>query len=117
MALSPPVANSLTIAVTVPVPASTTAEYCLSAASCVIAQGSIRAPEPGVIVTVWVYASAPPKKLYHLIVTVVAVTLWSKIGVEKPVLGVGVGQKQSDFVRFGRKRSEEHTSELQSRGQ
>jgi len=41
--------------------------------------------------------------LYHLIVTVVAVTLWSRIGVEKPVLGVGVGQKQSDFVRFGRK--------------
>src|SRR5438445_13176998 len=102
MALSPPVANSLTIAVTVPVPASTTAEYCLSAASCVIAQGSIRAPEPGVIVTVWVYASAPPKKLYHLIVTVVAVTLWRRIGVEKPVRGVGIVREQSEVVRVGR---------------
>src|SRR5438132_13965950 len=100
MALSPPVANSLTIAVTVPVPASTTAEYCLSAASCVIAQGSIRTPEAGVIVTVWVYASAPPRKLYHLMVTGVPVTRWSRMGVEKSVLRVGVEQRQRDVVRF-----------------
>ena len=39
----------------------------------------------------------------QLIVTVVAVTLCRRIGVDQPVVCVGVGQKQSDFVRFGRK--------------
>src|SRR5256885_7040167 len=103
MALSPPLANSLTIAVTVPVPPSTTTEYCLSAASCVIDHGSIRIALPAAMFTVCVKASAPPLKLYQRRVTVVAVTLCSRIGVDQPVVCVGVGQKQSDFVRFGRK--------------
>src|SRR5437762_2437755 len=103
MALSPPLANSLTIAVTVPVPPSTTTEYCLSAASCVIDHGSIRIALPAAIFRVCVNASAPPLKLYQRRVTVVAVTLCSRIGVDQPVVCVGVGQKQSDFVRFGRK--------------
>src|SRR5207253_3524058 len=50
-----------------------------------------------------VNASEPPAKLYQLIVTVVAVTLCRRIGVLQPVVCVGVGQKQSDFVTFGRK--------------
>src|SRR5947207_15029169 len=103
MALSPPLANSLTIAVTVPVPPSTTTEYCLSAVSCEKDQGSTRTPPPAATFTVCVKASVPPWKLYQLIVTVVAVTLCSRIGVDQPVVCVGVGQKQSDFVRFGRK--------------
>src|SRR5919197_5112317 len=103
MALSPPLANSLTTAVTVPVPPSTTTEYCLSAASCVLDQGSMRIALPAVMLTVCVNASVPPVKLYHRSVTVVAVTLCRRIGVVHPVVGVGVGQKQSDFVRFGRK--------------
>src|SRR2546423_271932 len=103
MALSPPLANSLTIAVTVPVPPSTTTEYCLSAASCVIDHGSIRIALPAAMFTVCVKASAPPLKLYQRSVTVVAVTLCSRIGVDQPVVCVGVGQKQSDLVRFGRK--------------
>src|SRR5216117_2975080 len=103
MALSPPLANSLTTAVTIPVPPSTTTEYCLSAASCVIDHGSIRTAEPTVMLTVCVNARAPPVKLYQRSVTVVAVTLCRRIGVVQPVVCVGVGQKQSDFVRFGRK--------------
>src|SRR2546423_1335734 len=103
MALSPPLANSLTIAVAVPVPPSTTTEYCLSAASCVIDRGSIRIALPAAMFTVCVKASAPPLKLYQRSVTVVAVTLCSRIGVDQPVVCVGVGQKQSDLVRFGRK--------------
>src|SRR5436190_18169436 len=103
MALSPPLANSLTIAVIVPVPPSTTTEYCLSAASCANDQGSTRVPPPAGTLTVWVNASVPPWKLYQLIVTVVGVTLCRRIGVDQPVVCVGVGQKQSDFVRFGRK--------------
>src|SRR5438874_10384702 len=63
----------------------------------------MRTLPPGVIDTVCVNASAPPRKLYQLIVTVVAVMLCSRIGVDHPVVCVGVGQKQSDFVRFGRK--------------
>src|SRR5206468_9129694 len=74
MALSPPLANSLTIAVTVPVPPSTTTEYCLSAASCEKDHGSMRTPPPAMRFTVCVKASAPPRKLYQLTVTVVAVT-------------------------------------------
>ena len=35
--------------------------------------------------------------------TVVAVTLCRRIGVDQPVVAVGVGQKQSDFVTFGKK--------------
>ena len=103
MALSPPLANSLTIAVTVPVPPSTTTEYCLSAVSCEDDQGSMRVAVPGARLTVCVNASEPPAKLYQLIVTVVAVTLCRRMGVLHPVVCVGVGQKQSDFVRFGRK--------------
>src|SRR5919201_6469432 len=103
MALSPPDANSETLAVTVPVPPSTTTEYCLSAASCGTLQGSTRMPPPAVRLTVCVNARAPPRKLYQLSVTVVAVTLCNKMGVDQPVDCVGVGQKQSDFVRFGRK--------------
>src|SRR3982074_3405021 len=91
------------MAVTVPVPASTTTEYCLSAARCVMVQGSMRIPTPGVRFTLCVKASDPPRKLYQLIVALVAVTLCSRIGVDQPVVGVGVGQKQSDFVRLGRK--------------
>ena len=49
-------------------------------------QGSIRIPLPGVSVTVWVNASAPPTKLYQLTVAVVAVTLCRRIGVVQPVL-------------------------------
>src|SRR2546427_97412 len=103
MALSPPLANSLTIAVIVQVPPSTTTEYCLSAASCEKDQGSMRVPPPAGTLTVCVNASPPPWKLYQLTVTVVAVTLCRRIGVDQPVVCVGVGQKQSDFVRFGRK--------------
>src|SRR5438309_1431110 len=103
MALSPPLANSLTIAVIIPVPPSTTTEYCRSAVSCENDQGSTRVPPPGVRLTVCVKASEPPAKLYQLIVTVVAVTLCRRMGVLQPVVCVGVGQKQSDFVRFGRK--------------
>src|SRR5256885_6488759 len=102
MALSPPLANSLTIAVTVPAPPSTTTEYCLSAASCANDHGSIRVPPPAVRFTVCVKASAPPWKLYQLIVAVVAVTLCRRIGVLQPVVCVGVGEKQSGLVRVGR---------------
>src|SRR2546428_8414738 len=97
MALSPPVANSLTSAVTVPVPASTRTEYCLSAASCGMDAGSTRIPAPGVKLTDWVKASVPPWKLYQLRVAVVAVTLWRRIGVVHPAV------PPRNFVRLGRK--------------
>src|SRR5256885_14452487 len=97
MALSPPVANSLTSAVTVPVPPSTTTEYCLSEASCGMEAGSTRIPAPGVRVTVCVKASAPPWKLYQLSVAVVAVTLCRRIGVVHPAV------PPRNFVRLGRK--------------
>src|SRR4029078_11406169 len=96
MGLSPPVANSLTIAVTVPVPPSTTTEYCLSEASCGMEGGSTRPPAPGVKGTDWVKASVPPWKLYQLSVAVVAVTLWRRIGVVHPAV------PPRTFVRFGR---------------
>src|SRR5256885_17091629 len=94
MALSPPLANSLTIAVTVPAPPSTTTEYCLSGASCGNDHGSIRVPPPAVRFTVCVKASAPPWKLYQLIVAVVAVTPWRRIGGLHPVGVVRVRPKQ-----------------------
>src|SRR3982751_4065656 len=102
MALSPPGANSVTIAVTVPVPPLTTTEYCLSFVRAATLHGSMRMPEPAVRLTVCVVARAPPMKLYQLTVTVVAVTLCSMIGVDHPTVALDVGQKHRPLVRFGR---------------
>src|SRR2546428_13809529 len=101
MALSPPLANSLTIAVTVPTPPSTTTEYCLSAASCGNDHGSIRMPPAAVRFTVCVKASEPPRKLYQLIVAVVAVTLCRRIGLLQPVGCVRRRQEDSDLGGVG----------------
>src|SRR2546430_1621173 len=103
MALSPPGANSVTIAVIVPPAAVATTEYCASAASVETLHGSTRAPEPGVSATVVVVTSVPSLKRNHWSVALVAVTLWMRIGVVKPTPLTGVGQKQRDLVMFGRK--------------
>src|SRR2546427_10003393 len=99
MALSPPLANSLTIAVIIPDPPSTTTEYCRSAVSCENDQGSARAPPPGVRLTGCVKASEPPAEVYQVIVTGVAVTLCREVGVLQPGACGGLGQKQSGFER------------------
>src|SRR6185436_7959654 len=103
MALSPPAGpNSVTIAVMSAPAASTTTAYCWSAGSCATLHGSTRSPPPEVSVTFCVVTSAPSLKRYHRRVAAVAVTLWRMIGVVQPVVGVGLGQKQSDFVILGR---------------
>src|SRR5437763_710850 len=103
MALSPPGANSVTIAVIVPPAAVPTTEYCASAASVETLHGSTRAPEPGVSATVVVVTSVPSLKRNHWSGALVAVTLWRRIGVVKPTPFAGVGQEDSDWGMFGRK--------------
>src|SRR3979409_2357167 len=99
MALSPPVASSMTMPLTGPPVPSATTEYCVLSARAVTSRGSTRIDAPGVIGRTWVVTSAPSVKRYQLSVTEVAPADWTTIGVDHPALPPSVRVTFGNHVR------------------